>query len=215
MNVIITGVTGMVGEGVLFECLRNNKVNKVLSISRRSYPLEHPKLTQLIIPDFTKLDKFEDQIRDYNACFYCAGISSVGMKEDPYTSFTYNTTLAFAKAVLKANPGISFCYVSGRSTDSTEKGKIMWARVKGRTENALRALSFKCEFNFRPAAMYPFPGQKNWNTFYKIIVRIISFFSSRNILSMEEVGKAMINAVDTGFPGSILEVKDIKLLASK
>ena len=215
MNVIITGVTGMVGEGVLFECLQNSKVSEVLIISRKPYDLQHPKLKALIVPDFFELNKFSEDIKGYDACFFCAGISSVGMKEEKFTRITYDTTLAFAKALLDVNGNISFTYVSGSHTDSSEKGRVMWARVKGKTENDLAKLPFKGEYNFRPGAMLPFPGQKNWKSVYKVIVKIIKVFAPKNILSIQEVGKAMINAVTIVYPKNILEIADIKELAKK
>ena len=215
MNVIITGVTGMVGEGVLFECLQNSKVSEVLIISRKPYDLQHPKLKALIVPDFFELNKFSEDIKGYDACFFCAGISSVGMKEEKFTRITYDTTLVFAKALLDVNGNISFTYVSGSHTDSSEKGRVMWARVKGKTENDLAKLPFKGEYNFRPGAMLPFPGQKNWKSVYKVIVKIIKVFAPKNILSIQEVGKAMINAVTIGYPKNILEIADIKELAKK
>lgn len=162
LKVIITGATGMVGEGALLECLQNAKVGEVLLISRKQYELQHHKLKQLIVPDFTQLNKFSENIKGYDTCFFCAGISSVGMKEDKFTHITYNTTLAFAKALLAVNTNLCFCYVSGRGTDSTEKGKLMWARVKGKTENDLMRLGFAKQYNFRPGLMLPYPGQKNW-----------------------------------------------------
>jgi len=215
MKVIITGVTGMVGEGVLFECLQNSKVSEVLIISRKPYDLQHPKLKALIVPDFFELNKFSDNIKGYDACFFCAGISSVGMKEEKFTRITYDTTLVFAKALLEVNSNISFTYVSGSHTDSSEKGRVMWARVKGKTENDLAKLPFKGEYNFRPGAMLPFPGQKNWKSVYKVIVKIIKVFAPKSILTIHEVGKAMINAVTIGYPKNILEIADIKELAKK
>jgi nucleoside-diphosphate-sugar epimerase len=131
MKVIITGATGMVGEGVLLECLQNSAVTKVLIVGRRHYELHHPKLNELLIPDFLKTDEYRNQLAGYGACFYCAGISSIGMKETEYTKITYDTTIAFAKTLLEQNPKMVFNVVSGRSTDSSEKGRIMWARVKG------------------------------------------------------------------------------------
>jgi uncharacterized protein YbjT (DUF2867 family) len=215
MKVIITGATGMVGEGVLFECLQNPIVSEVLIISRGHYESAHAKLKELIVPDFFQLSQFAEQVKNYDACFFCAGISSVGMKEDKYTRITHDTTLAFAKALLAVNGNMVFTYVSGSHTDSSEKGKIMWARVKGRTENALTRLSFRAVYNFRPGAMLPFPGQKNWKGVYKFIVGIIKFFSAKNVLSMQEVGQAMINAVRKGYPKQILEIADIKALAKE
>ena len=205
----------MVGEGVLFECLQNPLVTDILMVNRKHYDYNHPKLKQLIVPDFLQLDQFSEEIKGYDACFFCAGVSSVGMKEDKYTRITYDTTLSFAKTLLANNNNISFCYVSGSQTDSTEKGRLMWARVKGRTENDLMKLPFKGVYNFRPGAMLPFPGQKNWKEIYKIIVRIIKAISPKNVLTMQEVGRAMINAVTIGYSKSILEIRDIKELATK
>jgi nucleoside-diphosphate-sugar epimerase len=164
IKVIITGATGMVGEGVLFECLQNENVKEVLIISRKHYACDHSKLKELIVPDFFQLDQFADSIQGYDACFFCAGVSSVGMKEDKYTYITYDTTLSFAKTLLTYNPNMVFIYVSGSLTDSSEKGKLMWARVKGKTENDLNKLPFKTEYNFRPGVMLPFKGQKNWKS---------------------------------------------------
>ena len=215
MKVIITGVTGMVGEGVMLECLQNPKVSEVLIISRKSYELKHPKLKKLIVPDFFELHKFSADIQGYDACFFCAGISSIGMKEDKFTRITYDTTLSFAKSLIAVNGNISFTYVSGAHTDSSEKGRVMWARVKGKTENDLEKLSFKSEYNFRPGALLPYPGQKNWKPIYKAIGKLIQLVAPKSILTMEEVGKAMINAVTIGYPKNILEIADIKQFAKK
>lgn len=213
IKVIITGATGMVGEGVLLECLQNEKVSEVLIVNRRHYKLSHPKLKELIIPDFFQLYQFAESIKGYDACFFCAGISSVGMKEEKYTRITYDTTMGFAKALLGVNSNMVFTYVSGSHTDSSEKGSLMWARVKGKTENDLAKLPFKAEYNFRPGAMLPFPGQKNWKAIYKLLVNIIKAVSPKRVLTMEEVGKAMVNAVTTGYSKNILEIADIKQLA--
>lgn len=213
MKVIITGTTGMVGEGVLFECLQNNKVSEILSISRKEITVNHPKLKQLIVQDFTKLDDYKTEISGYDACFFCAGISSVGMKEDQFTQITYDTTIAFAKTVLANNPNLTFCYVSGRGTDSTEQGKTIWARVKGKTENELMKMPFKNEFNFRPAAMLPFPNQQYVNKFYTFIANVFKIFTPSSVLTLSEVGKAMINAVDKNGVKANLEIKDIKALS--
>jgi nucleoside-diphosphate-sugar epimerase len=215
IKVIITGATGMVGEGVLFECLQNKTVDEVLIINRRHYDLQHPKLKELIVPDFFQLSKFSEDIKGYDACFFCAGVTSVGKKEPEYTKLTYDTTLAFAKALIEVNNNMVFTYVSGASTDSSEKGRMMWARVKGKTENDLMKLPFKAEYNFRPGVMLPFDGQKNWKSIYKFIGKIIKFFSSKNVLTMHEVGNAMIHAATIGYSKQILEVQDIKQLAGK
>jgi len=213
IKVIITGATGMVGEGVLFECLQNQNVSEVLIINRRHYEMQHAKLKELIVPDFLQLDQFSENIKGYDACFFCAGVSSVGMKEDRYAQLTYHTTMAFAKALVKENTNMVFTYVSGASTDSSEKGRMMWARVKGKTENDLMKLPFKAEYNFRPGVMLPFDGQKNWKSIYKFLGKIIRTISPKNVLTMREVGKAMINCVTIGYEKNILEVSDIKQLA--
>ena len=214
IKVIITGATGMVGEGVMFECLQIEKVSEVLIVSRRHYDLQHPKLKELIVPDFFNLDQYAENIKGYNACFFCAGVSSVGMKEDKFKHLTYNTTLAFAKALLKVNTNMVFTYVSGAKTDSSEKSKVMWARVKGKTENDLATLGFKAEYNFRPGVMQPFPEQKNWKPIVKFLVKIIKFISPKSVLTLKEVGKAMINAVTIGYKKNVLEVADIRQLAN-
>jgi uncharacterized protein YbjT (DUF2867 family) len=213
IKVIITGATGMVGEGVLFECLENKKVDEVLIINRKHYECHHPKLKELIIPDFFQLRNFSDNIQGYDACFFCAGISSVGMKEDKYRHITYDTTLSFAKTLLIYNPNMVFTYVSGSHTDSSEKGKLMWARVKGKTENDLMKLPFKAEYNFRPGVMLPFEEQKNWKSLYKFIAKAFKLFVPKKVLTIQEVGKAMINSVIVGYPKPVLEIDDIKELA--
>jgi uncharacterized protein YbjT (DUF2867 family) len=213
IKVIITGATGMVGEGVLFECLENKKVDEVLIINRKHYEYHHPKLKELIVPDFFQLRNFSDNIQGYDACFFCAGISSVGMKEDKYRHITYDTTLSFAKTLLIYNSNMVFTYVSGSHTDSSEKGKLMWARVKGKTENDLMKLPFKAEYNFRPGVMLPFEGQKNWKSLYKFIAKAFKLFVPKKVLTIQEVGRAMINSVIVGYPKPVLEIDDIKELA--
>lgn len=214
IKVIITGATGMVGEGVLFECLQNPIVSEVLIINRRHYEMQHPKLKELIVPDFFQLTNFSDSLDRYDACFFCSGISSVGMKEDKFTYITYDTTLACAKALLALNSNMVFTYVSGAKTDSSEKSKMMWARVKGKTENDLAKLGFKREYNFRPGIIQPFPGQKNWKPLMKFMVKVIKAIFPKSVLSLHEMGKAMINCVTIGYDKNVLEVSDIKKLAN-
>jgi uncharacterized protein YbjT (DUF2867 family) len=213
MKVIITGATGMVGEGVLFECLQNNTVSEILIINRKSYNLTHPKLKELIVSDFMKLEEYASNLMGYDACFYCAGVSVIGMKEADYTYVIYDTTLQFAKTVLQLNPSIVFNFVSGRSTDSSEKGKVMWARVKGKTENELMKLGFKDQYNFRPGFMKSITGQKNVKTIFKIFNLFYPTLFPSSSLTLQEVGKAMINAVKIGYSKQVLEIKDIKKLA--
>ena len=213
MKVIITGSTGMAGEGVLLECLQNENVSSVLSISRKPCGIEHARLKELIVPDFMKLQEFETEVAGYDACFYCAGISSVGMKETRYHHITYDTTIAFASVLSKVNPNMVFCYITGSGTDSTERGRIMWARVKGKTENALMKMPFAKAYNFRPAAMLPVAAQKNVIKLYVVIAKLIKFFAPSGVLTLQELGKAMIHAVTRRPSKQILEVKDIRSLS--
>ena len=217
IKVIITGATGMVGEGVMFECLDNANVKQVLILNRRPYGMRHPKLKELIVEDFFNLAQVENQLIGYDACFYCAGISSAGMKEADYTRITYDTTLHVANTLARLNSSMVFSHISGNHTDGTEKSGIMWARVKGRTENALMRLPFKNVYNFRPGLMKPTDGQKNIKGPYKIIrslYPVVKFIFPKHVLLLKEVGQAMINSVVKGYGKQVLEIKDIKELAT-
>jgi uncharacterized protein YbjT (DUF2867 family) len=217
LRIIITGATGMVGEGVLFECLEHPAVEQVLLVNRKPYHSTHPKLKECIVPDFLQLDAVTSQLTGFDACFYCAGVSSVGTSEADYTRIIYDTTLHFAARLASLNPQMVFCYVSGGSTDSSEKGGIMWARVKGRTENALMKLPFKKVYNFRPGFMKATRGQRNIKSYYKAIGWLyptLHLFLPNYVSTMRQVGLAMINSVLTGYAKQILEVKDINSLAN-
>jgi uncharacterized protein YbjT (DUF2867 family) len=215
MKVIVTGATGMVGEGVLLECLDNPAVESVLVVSRRSCGHAHAKLRECLLPDFRELGAHETELRGYDACFYCAGVSSVGMSEADYTVITHDTPLRFAETLVRLNPGMVFVHVSGSHTDSTEQGKVMWARVKGKAENALMRLPFKAVYNFRPSLMKPRPGQKHVKAAYRAALLLYPlarlFFPS---MPLGDVGRAMIHAVRFGAPKHVLEVPDIKTLAA-
>ncbi|MBP1222478.1 NAD-dependent epimerase/dehydratase family protein [Flavobacterium sp. 1355] len=213
MKVIITGATGMVGEGVLLECLDNYAVKKVLMINRKPSGIKHPKLEELIVLDFMQLSRYADALQGYDACFYCAGVSSVGMNEIKYTYVTYDTTLAFARALSEINQNMVFNFVTGSHTDTSENGKVMWARVKGKTENDLMKLPFRGQYNFRPGFMKPFKGQQNIKPFFKIIIPLFPLLFPKKSLTLQDVGKAMINTVKEGYPKQILEIEDIKILA--
>ena len=216
IKVIITGSTGMVGEGVLLECLSHPAIKQVLMVNRRHADIQHPKLEELIVPDFLNLNDFTAQLTGYDACFYCAGISSRGMSEQDYNHITYDITMHFANKLAGINPQMVFSFISGSLTDSTEKGKMMWARVKGKTENALMKLPFKNEYNFRPGFMKPTPGQKNVKSYYKVIGGLYPVFRAlfpNQVSTMKQVGMAMINSALKGYPKQILEIKDIKALA--
>jgi hypothetical protein len=217
IKTIITGATGMVGEAVLLECLSNPEVEQVLVINRKPGGRSHPKLREIIHTDFFNLTPIESQLTGYNACFFCLGISSVGISKDEYKHITYDLTLSFGQLLAKLNPEMTFCYLTGAGTDSSEQGRIAWARVKGATENALMRL-FKHSYMFRPALMKATPGQKNVKSYYKYFAWIYpvgrALFPS-HFCTLQEVALAMINTVKKGYPKQILEVKDIVKLAEE
>lgn len=217
IKTIITGSTGMVGEGVLYECLRNSEVESVLVINRRTIDLKHEKLKEVIVPDFSNLSQIEDELKIYDACYFCLGVSVVGKTEEEYKFLTYDLTLGFAKTLLKLNPEISFCYVSGDGTDSSESGKIMWARIKGKTENDLIKLPFKSTYMFRPGYIQPIKGLKNTKKFYKLLAPFYPFWKilfPTHLVKLEELGKAMINSTISGYDKKILECSDIVKLSA-
>ncbi|HTD39397.1 MAG TPA: NAD-dependent epimerase/dehydratase family protein, partial [Mucilaginibacter sp.] len=212
IRAIVTGATGMVGEGVLHECLQHPQVEAVLVINRKPCGVTHTKLKEIIHADFFDIAPIADQLKGYNACYFCLGVSSVGMKEPEYYKLTYTLTMHVAETLSRLNPDMTFCYVSGAGTDSTEKGRQMWARVKGKTENNLAKLPFKQEFNFRPGFMLAAKGAKNLLPFYKYIAWMYPFFRRffpSMVCTLAEVGEAMINVTLYGYEKQILEVKDI------
>lgn len=213
---IVTGATGMVGEGVLHECLLHNDVEEVMVINRKPCGIQHPKLKEIIHANFLDFSTIESQLEGYNACFFCLGVSSVGMKEEDYYKLTYTLTLHVANTLGKHNQDMTFCYVSGASTDSTEAGRLMWARVKGKTENDLMKLPFKQVYNFRPAAIEATKGLKNVLPYYKYLswlFPVIKLFAPNAVVKLKDIGIAMINTVIKGYEKQILEVSDIKILA--
>lgn len=218
IRVIITGSTGMVGEGVLYECLQHPEVEMVLVINRKPCSISHPKLKEIIHTDFFDLLPVESMLSGYNSCFFCAGVSSVGMKEPEYTRITYELTMNFAQTLNRLNPDMTFCYVSGAGTDSSEKGRMMWARVKGKTENDLMKLQFKNVYAFRPAFMKPIKGQKNAPEFLKYILWLYPALHAlfpEYFGTLSDVGLAMINCAISGTGKKVLEAKDIAELAKK
>lgn len=215
IKAILTGATGMVGEGVLLECLQNNDVEEILIINRKSSGYTHPKLKEIVHKDFFNLEAVKDQLVGYNACFFCLGVSSVGMDKEEYYKLTYALTMGFAKVLSTNNPEMTFCYISGAGTDSTEKGRMAWARVKGKTENDLMKLPFKKVYAFRPGFLKPTEGQKNTLSLYKYLgwlYPVFKFLSPNNGSTIKELGLAMINAVSNGYEKQIIEVKDILIL---
>ncbi|MCO6492850.1 MAG: NAD-dependent epimerase/dehydratase family protein [Phaeodactylibacter sp.] len=217
IKTIITGATGMVGEGVLHQCLRHPNVEAVLVINRRPCEVQHEKLREIIHKDFHNLSPIEGQLAGYNACYFCLGVSSVGMEEADYYHLTYNLTLHMANTLARLNPDMTFCYVSGAGTDSSEQGRSMWARVKGKTENGLQKLPFKGTYMFRPGYIHPMPGMKNTLTAYKVLGFLYPVFKAlfpKYVVKLEEIGQAMINVTKRGFDKPVLECVDIREAAA-
>ena len=205
----------MVGEGVLIECLNHPDVEEILVINRKPGGVSHPKLRELIHEDFFDLAPIELQLAGFDACFFCLGVSSVGMSNEEYRHITYDLTLNMARLLARLNPETTFCYVTGAGTDSSEQGRIAWARVKGATENALARL-FKQAYMFRPGFMKATPGQRNVKSYYKFFAWLYPIGRAlypAGFCTLHEVGLAMINAALTGYPTRILEVADIVKLA--
>ncbi len=218
VRVILTGATGMVGEGVLHECLLHPGVEAVLVISRKPCGISHPKLKEIVHGDFFDLSSVEVHLTGYNACFFCLGVSSVGMKEPEYYKISYTLTMHMAETLSRLNPGMVFCYISGAGTDSSEKGRMMWARVKGKTENDLMKLPFRAAYAFRPGFMLPTKGLKNTLPYYKYVTWLYPMVQPlfpKYFGTLRELGLAMINSALLVPEKRVLEVKDIAELAMK
>ena len=219
LKVIITGVTGMIGEGVLYKCLNHPEVETVLAVTRNPCGYSHPKLTELIHADFFDFSSVTDLLAGYNACYFCLGVTAVGKNETEYTRLTYTLTFNFASILASLNPDMTFCYVSGAGTDTTEKGRSMWARVKGKTENDLMKLPFKQVYNLRPGGIEPFLPLKPSQTYYKTynylgwLFSVIKLVAPGFFIKLEDLAAAMINVSLTGYSKNILEMKDMKTLA--
>lgn len=203
----------MVGEGVMHVCLQDDRVSEILVINRKPCGYTHPKLKEILHADFFNLTPVLDQFKGYNACFFCLGVTSIGKDEPEYTRLTHTLTLHFAQTVSRLNNAMTFIYVSGAGTDSTEKGRSMWARVKGRTENDLKRLPFKQVFLFRPGYIQPIAGMHYTHSFYHWISWMYPLFRllfARFASTLEEIGKAMIQVTVSGYEKPILEVEDIR-----
>jgi len=217
IKAIITGTTGMVGEGVLYECLNHPDVEEILVINRKPCGYSHPKLKEIIHKNFFDFSPIENQLKGYNACYFCLGVTSLLMNEKDYSHVTHDLTLSVANVLLRNNPDMTFCYISGAGTDGSEKGKLMWTRVKGKTENDLMRVGFRKAIMFRPALIEPTKGLKNTQTVYKPVLWLIPtlrVLMPNYICSLKEIGLAMINSVEKGQDKAILEVRDIVKLAS-
>jgi uncharacterized protein YbjT (DUF2867 family) len=221
MKAILFGTTGMVGQGVLQECLLSPEVETVLSVSRRTTGRQHPKLREIAHQDFTDFSRIEGVLSGYDACFFCLGVSSIGMSEVDYRRVTYDFTLAAAQTLAKLNPNMTFIYVSGAGTDSTGQGTTMWARVKGQTENALFQLPFKAAYAFRPAYIQPLNGivpKTAWlRAFYAVVAPLYPVWKAlfpKYVTTTTQMGRAMIHVARAGAPKRVLENRDINEVGS-
>jgi uncharacterized protein YbjT (DUF2867 family) len=216
MKVILFGATGMVGQGVLRESLVDAGVERVLVVGRSPTGVQHAKLREVLHDNFTDFSKIESQLAGFDACFFCLGVSSIGMDPERYRHQTYDVTMAAAKTLARLNPGMVFTYVTGRGTDSTEQGSLMWARVKGKTENDLLKLPFKAAYMFRPPGIQPLHGVRSktgWvNAVYAVTAPLLSYLvraAPNHMTTSERMGRAMIGVARDGYPKPILESADI------
>jgi uncharacterized protein YbjT (DUF2867 family) len=220
MNVLIFGATGMVGQGVLRECLLDPNVQFVQTIGRTPTGMQHPKLREVVHSDLLHYETIEASLSDLDACFFCLGVASRGMAENDYQRATYAITLAAAEILCRLNPRMTFIYVSGAGTDSSERGRSMWARVKGKTENALLRLPFAGAYMFRPGLIEPLDGIKSKTKLYRILYGIIKpllpllrLTFPDYILTTRQIGQAMLSVARNGAPKKISETKDIRAAA--
>jgi uncharacterized protein YbjT (DUF2867 family) len=219
MKVILFGATGMVGQGVLRECLLDAEVESVLVVGRSSTGQRHPKLREILLDNFLDYSAIESQLAGYDACFFCLGVSSVGLSEERYRHLTYDITLAAASTLARLNPQSVFVYVTGQGTDATEQGRLMWARVKGKTENDLLKLPFKAAYMFRPAAIQPLHGIRSKTAWVQAIyvaaaplLSLLNRVAPKYMTTTEQVGRAMIKVARDGYPKRVLESEDINRL---
>jgi uncharacterized protein YbjT (DUF2867 family) len=218
MKVIIFGATGMVGQSVLRECLLDDQVQEILTIGRKRSNQQHKKLKQIELGNVADLSTIEHEITRFDACFFCLGISSAGMKEEEYRRITYDITLSVAKTLAELNPQMTFIYVSGSGTDSSEKGRSMWARVKGKTENDLLRLPFKAAYMFRPGLIIPLHGVKSKTKLYQFIYGVMRPFypllmKLNDVITSEQLGKAMIQVAENGYSHPIIESNELKKIS--
>ena len=221
MNALLFGASGMVGQGVLRECLLDPDVERIVTVVRRPTQRAHAKLTEVVQPDLATLRSIEPQLTGFDACFFCAGVSALGMSEQEYTRATYDLTLGVAKTLLRTSPDLTFVYVSGAGTDGSEKGRMMWARVKGRTENALLSMPFREAYMFRPGAIMPLHGIRSstrwYNAAYAVIRPIYPLLrcvAPTMITTTEQLGRAMLAVARNGYATHVLEMADINRLTT-
>ncbi len=210
----------MVGKGVLFECLDEDQVTQVMTIGRSKIEMIHPKLQQVEHPDFSEFESIKEQLKNIDAAYLCMGVSAAGLTEAKYRHFTYDYSMALAKVLFELNPKMTIIYVSGQGTDSSEKGKVMWARVKGKTENDIVRLGFEQAFMFRPGAIIPLRGIKSKTRLYQFIydyflwlLKLMKLLMPKPIVNTTQIGKAMIHATINGYKKKIIDPIDIIVLS--
>jgi uncharacterized protein YbjT (DUF2867 family) len=216
MRVLIFGATGMVGQGVLRECLLDPDIEAAQTVGRSATGVLSPKLREIVQPDLFHYSHIESKLKGFDACFFCLGVSSAGMSEQEYEKLTYTLTLAAAETLSRLNPAMTFVYISGAGTDSSEKGRTMWARIKGKTENAILRLPFKGAYMFRPGVIQPLYGARSKTTAYRLgyaltkpVLPLLRLLFPRYILTTEQIGRAMIQVAKRGAPKKVLETRDI------
>ncbi len=217
MKVIITGATGMVGEGVTLVCLDRPEIDRILVIGRRPCGIDHPKLEEIVVPDVGDIAAQEERVRGYDACFFCLGMSSLGAGRDEYYDTTYTLTLGFAGTLAKVNPGMTFCYVAGAGTDETERSMMWWARIKGKVENDLARLPLVA-YGMRPGFIKPYPGQKRIIRIYKYVdwfFRTGRALAPGSYCTVEELALSMIYLACTGSEKRVISGKDIIAMAAE
>lgn len=218
IKMIIFGATGHIGQGVLLECIESKNVTSILVVGRKSCGMEHHKLKEIIHTDYLDYSTIKEELSGYNACFFCLGVSSAGMKEEQYHLVTHDYVVAAAEVLSHQNPEMTFCFISGAGTDDTIKSRMMWARVKGKAENSLKGFPFKKLYLMRPAYIQPVKGVRSRLTMYKILGPLFplwKFLFPNNVTTSEEVGLAMINAVLYGYEKQTLECRDMIQLAKR
>jgi uncharacterized protein YbjT (DUF2867 family) len=220
MNVVIFGATGMIGQGVLRECLLDSGVPLVKTVGRTATGVQHPKLREVVHRDLWNYSSIEMELSGLDACFFCLGVSAAGMQEADYEHVTYGITMAATESLSRLNPQMTFIYVSGAGTDSSEQGRMMWARVKGRTENALMRLPFKAAYMFRPGFIQPLHAIRSRTTAYRVfyvltkpVLPMLRRAFPDHILTTEQIGRAMLAVARQGAPKRILESRDIRAMA--
>lgn len=222
LSVVVFGASGMVGQGALRQCLLDEGVQQVLCVGRTGTGVQHPKLRELVLPDLFDYSQCDADLNGFDACFFCLGISAARLSEAAYTRITFDLTLAAAQTLARLNPGMTFIYVSGAGTDSSEKGRVMWARIKGRTENALLRLPFRAAFMLRPAGIQPMHGERSKTRLYRHayqltrpLLPLLRRVAPGLMTTTEELGRLMIHLARHGAPKQVLKGRDIASLASR